>query len=300
MSETADTLRARAAARGPVGVLVLGAKGMLGGACLRAFGPDAVGRDLEDFDLSQRPETHTAIARLRPRMIINCAAATDVDRCETDHDYADRGNALGPKHVAEVAAKLGARLIHVSTDFVFAGDKAAAYRETDVPHPLNYYGLSKLAGERSVSAALPDALIVRTSWLYGHGGNHFPGKVLQWAAGGGPLRIVDDQVGSPTYAEDLAAALRALAERNTRGTFHLGGAGCASRFEWARETLSLAGLEIRCWPLPARSSPFRRQGQPTAVWIAPRRPVWACNSRLGATDLPAMSVPLGAPDRIAG
>ncbi len=236
-------------------VLVLGAKGMLGGACLRAFGPSAVGRDLEDFDLSVRADSLKAIKHLRPRVIVNCAAATDVDRCETDHDYADRGNSLAPKHAAEAAAEVGARLVHISTDYVFAGDKGEAYRETDYPEPLSYYGASKLAGERSVRLASPDALIVRTSWMYGHGGKHFPGSVLGWAAAGGPLSIVDDQIGSPTYADDLAAALKALVERsNASGLFHLGGAGCASRLEWARETLALAALEVEV--LPASSADF--------------------------------------------
>ncbi len=236
-------------------VLVLGAKGMLGQACLRAFGETAVGRDLDDFDLSAHGTTLKEIRRLRPRLVVNCAAATDVDRCETDHEYADRGNTLAAKHAAEAAAAVGARLIHMSTDFVFAGDKVEPYRETDAPRPLNYYGLSKLAGEGAVQLAAPDALVVRTSWLYGHGGDHFPGKVLQWAERGQPLRVVDDQTGSPTYAEDLAAALRRLAgHSNASGLFHLGGAGCATRFEWARETLLLAGVDVAV--APARTAEF--------------------------------------------
>jgi dTDP-4-dehydrorhamnose reductase len=236
-------------------VLVLGAKGMLGQACLRVFGETAVGRDLGDFDLSLRTPTLKAIRRLEPRLIVNCAAATDVDRCESDHEYADRGNTLAARNAAEAAAAVGARLIHISTDFVFAGDNAEAYRETDTANPLSHYGRSKLAGERAVRLAAPDALIVRTSWLYGHGGNHFPGKILQWAKGGGPLRVVDDQVGSPTYAEDLAASLKALTARhNASGIFHLGGAGCATRLEWARETLALADLNVEV--LPASSSDF--------------------------------------------
>ena len=114
---------------------------------------------------------------LRPRLIVNCAAAADVDRCETDRGYADRGNILAPKHLAEAAAAVDAKLVHISTVFVFAGDQDHPYRETDEPRPLNYYGRSKLEGERLVSAALPDALIVRTSWMYGLSGIHFPGKV---------------------------------------------------------------------------------------------------------------------------
>jgi dTDP-4-dehydrorhamnose reductase len=235
-------------------VLVLGATGMLGSACVRAFGPRVTGCDLEDFDLSNQADTLETIARLQPSLIVNCAAATDVDRCETDHDYADRGNSLAAKHVAQAAAQVGAQLLHLSTDFVFSGDKNGPYQETDPPDPTNYYGRSKLAGEESVLAEMPDAIIVRTSWLYGRGGTHFPGKVLEWASGGGPLRIVDDQVGSPTYAEDLAVALCALADVGASGLFHLGGSGCTSRFDWARETLALAGVKAEV--LPVSSSEF--------------------------------------------
>ena len=254
MSETADTTPGDATTSGRAVVLVLGSKGMLGTACLRTFGHEAVGCDLDDFDIADSSAARAAIARLQPRLIVNCAAATDVDRCELDHEYADRANALGPKNVAQAAAEVGARLVHVSTDFVFAGDKGRPYAETDTPDPVNHYGRSKLEGERGALTALPDALIVRTSWLYGHGGKHFPGNVIKWAAGGGPLRIVDDQVGSPTYAEDLAAAIRALAERTATGLFHLGGTGCASRFEWASETVALADLGVQV--LPASSSEF--------------------------------------------
>ncbi len=231
---------------------------MLGSACLRAFGPAAVGRDLDDFDLSVRDDTLAAIDALQPRLIVNCAAAAEVDRCETDREYAKRGNILAPKHLAEAAAAVGAKLVHISTVFVFAGDQDHPYRETDEPCPLNYYGTSKLEGEHLVAAALPDALIVRTSWMYGLSGLHFPGKLKQWAAAGGPLRIVDDQTGSPTYAEDLAEALRAMAEREASGLFHLGGAGCATRMAYTHAILDLIGLDIEVvpasideFPLPA-------------------------------------------------
>jgi dTDP-4-dehydrorhamnose reductase len=231
---------------------------MLGSACLRAFGPNVVGRDLDDFDLSVRDDTLAAIDALRPHLIVNCAAAAEVDRCETDREYAERGNILAPKHLAEAAAAAGSKLVHISTVFVFAGDQDRPYRESDVPRPLSYYGSSKLEGEHLVSAALPDALIVRTSWMYGLSGIHFPGKLKQWAGGGGPLRIVDDQTGSPTYAEDLAEALRALAELKASGLFHLGGAGCASRLAYAHAILDLVGLDIEVvpasideFPLPA-------------------------------------------------
>jgi dTDP-4-dehydrorhamnose reductase len=243
-------------ASGQNNVLVLGAKGMLGAACLHVFGPEVVGCDLDDFDLSDRAQTIDAITRIAPRLIVNCAAATDVDRCEIDHDYADRGNTLAAGNAAEAAARAGARLVHISTCFVFPGDKGDSYHETDPTGPVNYYGRSKLAGEHAVSAALPTACIVRTSWLYGLGGAHFPGKVLKWAAGGRPLRIVNDRIGSPTFAGDLAVCLKQLADLDATGIFHLGGTGCASRFEWARETLALAGIEVPVLPAASKDFPL--------------------------------------------
>ncbi len=145
-------------------------------------------------------------------------------------------------------------MVHISTDFVFDGAKGESYVETDAPAPLSHYGLSKLRGEEAVLSALPGALIVRTSWLYGAGGAHFPAKVLSWAASATEIRVVDDQFGSPTYAEDLADALRALAETGAHGIYHLGGAGCVSRAGWAREILALAGKQVEV--LPAATSDF--------------------------------------------
>ncbi len=135
--------------------------------------------------------------------------------------------------------------------------KKSRTAETDTPRPINYYGDTKLAGEKEVFAALPDALIVRTSWMYGHGGLHFPGKLKSWVERGGPLRIVDDQIGSPTYSEDLATAIKALVERDAAGLYHLGGAGCASRIAYTQEILDLMGLA-------GADSARRHQGIPSA------------------------------------
>lgn len=145
-------------------------------------------------------------------------------------------------------------MIHVSTDFVFDGRECRPYRETDAPNPLNHYGLSKLEGERAVLTALPSALIVRTSWLYGRGTNHFPVKVLSWAAGRREIRVATDQFGSPTNTEDLARGIRRLIEAGAQGIFHLAGSGCASRYDLARETLARAGLDVKV--VPASASEF--------------------------------------------
>ncbi len=252
--------------------LILGCRGMLGSACMRAFGPAATGCDVADFDLSDREQTLAAVARLAPALIVNCAAATNVDRCETDHEYADTGNTVVAANVAGAAAAVGALLIHISTDFVFDGAKIEPYVETDEPRPLSYYGLSKLRGEEAVLAAAPGAIVARTSWLYGRDSDtHFPAKVLSWATSRAQIKVVDDQVGSPTYAEDLADCLLALSATPVSGAtpaagvYHLGGAGCVSRYEWARETLALAGSTTEV--LPAKTADFPA---PTA------RPAFSC------------------------
>ncbi|MBN1461502.1 MAG: dTDP-4-dehydrorhamnose reductase [Armatimonadetes bacterium] len=237
-------------------ILILGCRGMLGTACMRSFGPEAIGCDFAEFDIADRDRTIQAIEGLAPVLIVNCAAATDVDRCETDREYADNANTLGPRNIAEAAAAVGARMIHVSTDFVFDGAKGEPYVETDEPHPLSYYGLSKLQGEEGVLAALPTAAVVRTSWLYGAGETHFPAKVLRWAGSNPQIRVADDQIGSPTYAEDLALALKALAATDAGGIFHLGGSGCATRYEWAQETLALAGSDTKITPASSAEFPL--------------------------------------------
>lgn len=236
--------------------LVLGCRGMLGSACMRTLAPEAVGCDYAEFDIADRAITLENITRLAPRIIINCAAATDVDRCELDHQYADDANVVGPGNVAEAAAAVGARLVHISTDFVFDGAKGESYRETDPARPISYYGLSKLQGEEAALSALPSAVVVRTSWLYGAGDAHFPAKVLSWSASAPRIKVVDDQFGSPTYAEDLAQALKALVETDAQGIYHLGGTGCVSRYDWAREILTLAGMNADVAPASSADFPL--------------------------------------------
>jgi dTDP-4-dehydrorhamnose reductase len=181
-----------------------------------------------------------------PEVLLNAAAFTQVDRCEREPELAERVNALGPAALSKVCRELGVRLVHVSTDYVFDGAARIAYRETDPPAPRSVYGRTKLAGERAVLAASPDALVVRTSWVYGRGRN-FVAAILAQAervrAGEGALRVVDDQRGRPTYAADLAAGLLALVERRCSGLYHLANAGEATWWEVARAALDQRGFD---------------------------------------------------------
>lgn len=245
-------------------VLVAGSGGMLGRAVASLLGARAVLLTRALLDISDRGAVAAALDRVRPSVVLNCAAATDVDRCETDHAYADTANTEGPQILAGACATRGVGLVHVSTDFVFDGNKDAPYTEEDRPNPLSYYGLSKLLGEEAVLAAaphLPWVLVVRTSWVFGQGGtvtNNFPTKVLEWAGRYGKLRIAHDQWGSPTYAPFLAEGIVGLLAAGAKGVYHLAGMGCASRLDFAREVVATAGLDVEIeaaraveFPVPA-------------------------------------------------
>jgi dTDP-4-dehydrorhamnose reductase len=244
-------------------VAVLGAGGMLGrDLCpLLAERHEALALTRAEADIEDSPALAAALGAARPDVVINCAAATDVDRCEREPDWAYRVNAAGAGAAAAAAEACGARLIHVSTDFVFSGRPAGAYVEQDEPEPVSVYGASKLAGEREVREHARRASIVRTQWLYGRQGRSFPKAILN-AALKKPengLRVVADQFGAPTYTRHLARKLAWLVDWPIDGLYHINNAGSCSRHEWALETLARAGLEVEVhaikaeeWPAPAR------------------------------------------------
>lgn len=182
------------------------------------------------------------IADARPAWVVHAAAWTDVDGCERDPERADLVNGEGTRRVAEACRACGAVLVYLSTDYVFDGRKGAPYVETDPVSPLSAYARSKVAGEEAVRAVSPRWAIVRTAWLFGVSGKNFVKTIVEKAAAGGPLRVVDDQVGSPTYARDLAAAIACLASRGLSGTYHVTNAGSCSWYEFTRAILTEAGM----------------------------------------------------------
>ena len=198
---------------------LIGANGMLARK-VRELAPDdyAVSNyDLPEFDLTDRAQVLAVMIRLQPAVIVNCAAFTNVDGCESQEVLATRVNGAGPGYLAEAAQAVGAILIHISTDYVFAGDKGSPYTESDPTGPLSAYGRSKLAGEAAIVASgLTRYFILRTSWLYGPGGKNFVETILRLAAERVELRVVADQIGSPTYTGDLAAAIFNLLKIVTR------------------------------------------------------------------------------------
>ena len=199
---------------------------------------DVVAADRARLDVADRDAVLSVVDAVRPDVVVHAGAWTAVDACEADPDRAFAVNALGTRHVAEAARRVGAHVAYVSTDYVFDGAASAPYREWDATNPLSVYGRSKLAGERELD---PGSTIVRTSWVCGARGANMVKTVLRLAAEPGQLRFVDDQRGSPTFTADLAGRLAVLATDRVPGTFHVTNSGVVSWFDFARAVLELCG-----------------------------------------------------------
>ncbi len=248
-------------------ILVLGHRGTLGSDLMLRMGGahDITGKDIDDFDISVEEECRRVIEDSSPDVVINAAACTNVDGCETDHDRCFAVNAVGVKNVTLACGREGIRIVQFSTDCIFDGRKPSPYIEEDEPAPLNVYGASKLEGERFLQAFSDRWLLIRTSWLYGRNGGNFMKTLLTEADQAKSIDVADDQVGCPTYSWDLAGAVQLLIERGDQGIFHLTNRGRCRRHEFACKVLQYAGktdvavravpLEELCRPavVPARS-----------------------------------------------
>ncbi|MEW6364448.1 MAG: dTDP-4-dehydrorhamnose reductase [Acidobacteriota bacterium] len=219
-------------------VVVTGASGQLGREIvrlLRTAGHEILASDLRELDIGDRSSVESELERIHPDLVVNCAAYTDVERAETDREAAMRANRDGPMHLAELSTRCGALLVHYSTDFVFDGLKAAPYTEEDTPNPLSHYGRTKLDGDLQVLKTAPQHLLIRTSWVFGHGPKNFVLAIARKVLEREPLRVVCDQRGSPTYARDIADATMRLLETGARGLMNFCNDGDCTRLEYARE-----------------------------------------------------------------
>lgn len=226
-------------------VLVTGAHGMLARsaiAVLEGAGHEVLGLSRVDADVTQLEALRHPVDVFRPDWVLHCAAWTRVDECERDPDRAFLVNGLGAGNAAQAAAAAGAAVVSISTDYVFAGDVARPYREYDLAAPRSVYGASKWAGEERVRELNPRHLIVRTAWLYGHGGPNFIDTILRKAQDGEPLKVVDDQRGSPTWTRDLAEGLMKLMAAGAHGTYHCTNAGDCTWYDLAAYALERAGV----------------------------------------------------------
>ena len=231
-------------------IVLFGKNGQLGGEFQRILPilGDVIALDREELDLRDLDAIQKTLNDLKPGLIVNASAYTDVDRAEKEIDLTMDINARAPGVMAETARKLGAALIHYSTDYVFDGRKNAPYTESDPTNPLNMYGKSKLMGEENIRQAGEAYLILRTSWVYSLRGNSFVNKVLKWSRQNTTLNVVDDQISGPTWARTLAEITSFILAENKNdlygqlrercGVYHVAGGGFTSRYDWAREILA--------------------------------------------------------------
>lgn len=232
-------------------VLITGAKGMLGQDMVSEFQRrhyEVHAADHKSLDITDIHAVRRAIAAFRPDIVVNCAAYTNVDKAESEPEVAMRVNGLGPRNLALACESTGAVLLHISTDYVFDGEKEGPYEIWDTPNPINVYGKSKLWGENYVRSLMHRYFIVRTSWLFGKGGRNFVTTMLELAKRGEPIRVVNDQRGCPTHTVDLARACADLVESGCFGIYHVTNQGATTWYEFTKEIFRISDLSVRVEP----------------------------------------------------
>jgi dTDP-4-dehydrorhamnose reductase len=233
--------------------MIVGATGLFGKALMREWGGDeVVGLGSKDVDIRDAGRVREVVEKARPECIVLAAAYTDVDGCESHSDLAFAVNRDGPVYVAEAAKKIGARLLFLSSDYVFDGKNTSPYETGDARNPQSVYGRSKAEAEVRLLEVLPECCIARTSWLFGTGGKCFPDTILKLAASRPALDVVDDQRGCPTYSVDLSRAIIGLCRNQASGIVHVTNAGNCSWFEFAREIVKTSGLVTEVRPVSSQ------------------------------------------------
>ncbi len=239
-------------------VLIVGCLGMLGSDLMARFGSchQVRGVDQQEMDITRPEQCLEQIQDFRPAAVINAAALTKVDYCESNEREAFLVNGEGAGNLAKAAAECGALLVHYSTDYVFDGQKVGAYLEGDAPNPQSVYGKSKLRGEELVRRQCADHLILRTSWLFGRNGPNFIRTIVDLAWKGTPLRVVNDQRGSPSFSEDVASHTLRMVEAGCRSTYHLTNSGFCTWYDLAVKALEFMGIEgVPVTPVSTREFP---------------------------------------------
>jgi len=245
-------------------ILILGSKGMLGSDICSVLSNEELSCwDQEELDITDEQQVIQKITDLNPKIVINPAAFTDVDGCETNKDLAFQVNGTAVKYIAEVCKKINSKLIHFSTDYVFDGSDKDGYKEDDHPKPINVYGESKLMAENHIRDVFGDEgnyAIIRISFLFGKNGDNFIEKILkrvkflQERGSNEPLKVVDTQLSCPTYTLDLAKRIPDFFSEKLKGTFHLTNKGAVTKYEFVKEILKIKALNIEL--LPAKESDF--------------------------------------------
>jgi len=250
---------------------IFGASGLLGKALMREWSEDAVtGLGLRDVDIRDAKSVQQALQESRPEWVVLAAAYTDVDGCEGNPELAFAVNREGALNVAKAAKEAGARLLFLSSDYVFDGKKTTPYETGDARNPQSVYGRTKAEAEIKLQELTPDCCIARTSWLFGTGGKCFPDTILKLAASRPALDVVNDQRGCPTYALDLARALVQLCRKNASGIVHVTNAGDCTWFEFAQEIVWSAGLPTTVRPVSSQQM-ARLAPRPSYSVLSPAR-----------------------------
>lgn len=244
-----------------INVLVTGGNGQLA-SCIKTATKnlpdyDFTYIDLEELDITDRSDVFDFFEKTNPEWCINCAAYTAVDKAESEQDLARKVNTDGAKYLAEASKRQSTKLIQISTDFVFDGKQSTLYSETDNTKPLSVYGSTKLGGEQEVEKALKEHFVIRTSWLYSEYGNNFLKTMLRLGAERDILNVVSDQIGTPTYAGDLAEIIVKIitAENVTFGTYHYSNEGIASWYDFAKAIMDESGTSCKVLPIKTEAYP---------------------------------------------
>lgn len=242
-------------------VLVTGVRGQLGFDVmneLRRRRYDAVGVNRDEMDVTNSRQVQEVLTANAPEAVIHCGAYTAVDRAEEEPEVCRKVNAEGTKNIADVCASLGCKLIYISTDYIFSGEGERPWEPDDMPNPLNVYGQTKYEGEQEIKSRLDKYFIVRISWVFGMNGNNFVKTMLRLGKENGAVRVVDDQIGSPTYTYDLAKLLVDMAESEAYGQYHATNEGICSWYEFAKEIFRVAGMdEVKVTPVSSDEFPTK-------------------------------------------
>lgn len=241
-------------------ILVTGVKGQLGYdimKVLNARGIDCVGADIEEFDITDFAAVEKYITAIKPSAVIHCSAYTAVDKAEENADLVFKVNVEGPKNIATVCKQIDAKMVYISTDYVFPGIGENAYEVFDEKNPLSVYGKTKLGGEEVVKEILTKYFIVRISWVFGLNGNNFVRTMLKIGKDRDTVNVVNDQIGSPTYTADLAPILCDMVVTDKYGEYHATNEGYCSWAEFAQEIFDLAGYKTKVNPIPTSEYPTK-------------------------------------------
>lgn len=241
-------------------VLVTGAKGQLGYDVIRRLnenGVDNLGIDIQECDITDKDQVTKTLSDYNPNVVVHCAAYTAVDKAEDERELCQKINVVGTQNIADACKQINAKMVYISTDYVFDGEGESPFKETDRPNPINYYGQTKYEGEIAVQNTLDKYFIVRISWVFGVNGNNFVKTMLNLGKERDEISVVADQIGSPTYTYDLAKVIVDIIQTEEYGIYHVTNKGYCSWYEFACEIFKLAGVSVMVNPIRTEEYPTR-------------------------------------------